>query len=117
MQMGAGLGISARYVRTLSAKMTGRVAIRAGMAGVEVEIGANRQISQFSTAGMSVSVGLAVRSSIPICYARDYVSEIRCESREFEDPVISTEGQRQDFSHVGLKCPTMYLIVPITALV
>lgn len=57
-----GLGVSVRYIRTLSEKMTGRVVARAGMTGVELEIGANRRISQFSTAGMSVSVGLMVRA-------------------------------------------------------
>lgn len=62
VQVGMGLGVSARYVRTLSDKMTGRVVARAGMSGIELEIGANRRISQFSTAGMSVSVGLMVRA-------------------------------------------------------
>ena len=57
-QVGMGLGVSARYVRTLSDKMTGRIVARASIGGVELEIGTNRRISQFSTAGMSISVGV-----------------------------------------------------------
>lgn len=58
VQVGMGLGVSARYVRNLSDTMTGRIVARASMGGIELEIGSNRRISQFSTAGMSVSVGL-----------------------------------------------------------
>ncbi len=55
-----GAGISARYVRTLTAKSTGRISARFGASGVELEVGASRRMSHSTTAGLYVSVGLAV---------------------------------------------------------
>ena len=58
--MGAGLGVSLRYVRQFTEKTAGRVVAKAGLAGLELELGATQRVSEFSTAGMGVSVGTQV---------------------------------------------------------
>lgn len=60
-QVGMGAGVSARYVRSLTEKSTGRISGRFGATGVELEVGASRRLSHSATAGLYVSVGLAVR--------------------------------------------------------
>ena len=59
-QVGAGLGISLRYVRQFTDKTAGRVVVKAGLAGLELELGATQRVSEFSAAGMGVSVGTQV---------------------------------------------------------
>ena len=68
-QVGAGLGVSLRYVRQFSEKTAGRVVAKAGLAGLELELGATQRVSEFSTAGMGVSVGTQVTHahSIRMC--------------------------------------------------
>ncbi len=63
-QVGAGLGVSLRYVRQFTDKTAGRVVAKAGLAGLELELGATQRISEFCTAGMGVSVGTQVSHSL-----------------------------------------------------
>ena len=60
VQVGAGLGVSLRYVRQFTEKTAGRVVAKAGLAGLELELGATRRVSEFSTAGLGVAVGTQV---------------------------------------------------------
>ena len=60
-----GLGVSLRYVRTIDEKTTARIVAKAGVTGIELEVGATRRVSQFSNAGMAVSYGYTVRNSCP----------------------------------------------------
>lgn len=61
-QVGAATGVSARWVHSLSDKASARTAIKLGTAGVELEVGASRRLSEHNTGGLSVVVGLAVGS-------------------------------------------------------
>ena len=54
-------GVSARYVRSLTDRSTGRIAGKFGATGVELEVGASRRLGHSASAGMYVTVGLAVR--------------------------------------------------------
>ena len=73
-QVGAGLGVSVRYVRQFADKASGRVVVKAGLAGVELELGATRRVSEFSTVGMGVAVGTQVctaKHCEALCQDRD----------------------------------------------
>ena len=61
-QVGVGLGVSLRYVRQFGDKASGRVVAKAGLAGLELELGASRRVSEFSTVGMGVAVGTQARA-------------------------------------------------------
>ena len=58
--MGALTAISGRAVWRFSDKSTVRAVLRVGTAGIEVELGGTQRVSEFSTAGLGVSVGLMV---------------------------------------------------------
>ena len=47
-------------MRQFTDKTAGRVVAKAGLAGLELELGATQRVSEFSTAGMGVSVGTQV---------------------------------------------------------
>ena len=59
--MGAATALSARAVWRFSDKSSVRAVVRAGTSGIEVELGGAQRVSEFSTAGLGVSVGLMVR--------------------------------------------------------
>jgi hypothetical protein len=52
--------VSLRYVRQFGDKASGRVVAKAGLTGLELELGASRRVSEFSTVGMGVAVGTQV---------------------------------------------------------
>ena len=64
-----GAGVSARYVRSLGRRFTGRVSGRFGSTGVELEVGASRRLAHSASAGLYVVVGLTVRRQglQPLC--------------------------------------------------
>lgn len=64
-QVGMGAGVSARYVRSLTERSTGRISGRFGATGVELEVGASRRLGYSASAGFYVAVGLAVRHNLP----------------------------------------------------
>lgn len=53
--------VSGRAVWRFSNKSTARFVLRVGTAGIDLELGGTQRISEFSTAGLGVSVGLMVR--------------------------------------------------------
>lgn len=65
IQVGMGAGVSARYVRSLTERSTGRMSGRFGSTGVELEIGASRRLGHSASAGLYVAVGLAVSPHNP----------------------------------------------------
>ena len=60
MQVGAATAISGRAVWRFQNKSTARIVLRVGTAGIDLELGGTQHISEFSTAGLGVSVGLMV---------------------------------------------------------
>ncbi len=52
--------ISGRAIWRFSDKSTARMVLRVGTAGIDLELGGTQRISEFSTAGLGVSVGLMV---------------------------------------------------------
>lgn len=60
-QVGAATALSARAVWRFSDKSSVRAVVRVGTSGIEVELGGAQRVSEFSTAGLGVSVGLTVR--------------------------------------------------------
>ena len=62
VQVGAVTAISGRAIWRFSDKSTARVVLRVGTAGIDLELGGTQRISEFSTAGLGVSVGLMVSS-------------------------------------------------------
>ena len=68
-QVGAVTGISGRYVRNLTERTSGRLAVRVGSTGVELEVGATHRLSDFSVAGASVIAGLAVRRLLALKFS------------------------------------------------
>jgi DnaJ homolog subfamily C member 11 len=65
-----GAGVSARYVRSLGRRYTGRVSGRFGSTGVELEVGASRRLAHSASAGLYIVVGLTVRCQgpLPTCH-------------------------------------------------
>ena len=61
-QVGAATALSARAVWRFSDKSSVRAVARVGTSGIEVELGGAQRVSEFSTAGLGVSVGLMVQS-------------------------------------------------------
>ena len=61
VQVGAVTAVSGRAVWCFSDKSTARLVLRVGTAGIDLELGGTQRISEFSTAGLGVSVGLMVR--------------------------------------------------------
>ncbi len=59
--MGAVTAVSGRAIWRFSSKLTARVVLRVGTSGIDLELGGTQRISEFSTAGLGVSVGLMVR--------------------------------------------------------
>ena len=60
VQVGAVTAISGRAIWRFSDKSTARAVLRVGTAGIDLELGGTQCISEFSTAGLGVSVGLMV---------------------------------------------------------
>lgn len=58
--MGAITGLVARVVRQLGELTTGRLNVRVSTTGVDVDVGCNRRVSEISTAGAAITVGLQV---------------------------------------------------------
>lgn len=65
-QVGAVTGISGRCIWRVNDKTSVRCALRLGTTGIDVEVGSSRRISDLSTAGLGVAVGLFVRLP-PLC--------------------------------------------------
>jgi hypothetical protein len=59
--------VSGRAVWRFSNKSTARVVLRVGTSGIDLELGGTQRISEFSTAGLGVSVGLGVCPWPPLC--------------------------------------------------
>ena len=59
-QAGAVTGLSGKLLWQYSPKVALKAAAKVGTSGVELELGASQQISEFSTAGCSVIAGLQV---------------------------------------------------------
>ncbi len=53
-------GVQARCVWRVAEGASLRAALRCGSTGVELELGGTRRISEFSSAGLAVAVGLQV---------------------------------------------------------
>ncbi len=51
----------ARIVRQLNETTTGRLSVKVSPMGVDVDIGSNKRISEVTTAGASITVGMQVR--------------------------------------------------------
>lgn len=66
MQVGAVTGIQARCVWRVNESTSARVALRVGTTGVDLEVGGTQRISEFSTAGLAVAVGLYVSAQSPL---------------------------------------------------
>ena len=60
VQVGAVTAVSGRAIWRFSDKSTARIVLRVGTAGIDLELGGTQRISEFSTAGLGVSVGLMV---------------------------------------------------------
>ncbi|CAK0784705.1 hypothetical protein CVIRNUC_007909 [Coccomyxa viridis] len=58
LNVGAATALSARAVWRFSDKSSVRAVVRVGTSGIEVELGGAQRVSEFSTAGLGVSVGL-----------------------------------------------------------
>ncbi|KAK9907695.1 hypothetical protein WJX75_008271 [Coccomyxa subellipsoidea] len=58
IEVGATTGIQARCVWRVNESTSARVALRLGTTGVDLEVGGSQRISEFSTAGLAVAVGL-----------------------------------------------------------
>ncbi|EIE26180.1 DnaJ-domain-containing protein, partial [Coccomyxa subellipsoidea C-169] len=58
IEVGAVTGIQARCVWRVNESTSARVALRVGTTGVDLEVGGTQRISEFSTAGLAVAVGL-----------------------------------------------------------
>lgn len=56
-------GLQARCVYRLGAKASLRGALRLGTSGIELELGGTQRLSEFSSMGLAVSVGLQVPPS------------------------------------------------------
>ena len=61
--MGAVTGLQGRCVYRLGAGASLRAALCLGTSGVELELGGTQRLSEFSSAGLAVSVGLQVRAT------------------------------------------------------
>ena len=71
-QVGAATALSARAVWRFSDKSSVRAVVRVGTSGIEVELGGAQRVSEFSTAGLGVSVGLMVRPPSHIRLSGDH---------------------------------------------
>ena len=60
VQVGAVTAVSGRAIWRFNDKSTARIVLRVGTAGIDLELGGTQRISEFSTAGLGVSVGLMV---------------------------------------------------------
>lgn len=67
VQAGLGAGISARCIWHVREGTTARVAARASLTGMQLEVGALQKVGDFSTAGCSVVVNLQVSICLYIC--------------------------------------------------
>lgn len=63
MQTGASLGIVAKAVWQVTASTSLRASAKLGTMGMELELGGNQQVTEFSSAGCSVVTGLQVQST------------------------------------------------------
>ena len=58
--------MSGKAIWRFSNKSTARVVLRVGTSGIDLELGGTQRISEFSTAGLGVSVGLMVCLPTPL---------------------------------------------------
>lgn len=62
-------GLQGRCVWKFSDSTSGRVALRVGTSGVDLEVGASQRVSEFSSAGLAVAIGLYVSHRSPVFLA------------------------------------------------
>ena len=63
--MGAVTGLQGRCVYRLSNKGSLRGSLRLGTSGIELELGGTQRLSEFSSMGLAVSMGLQVLHPAP----------------------------------------------------
>lgn len=70
IEVGAATGLTLRYARRVIENVMTRAALKLGLTGVEIDLGASRRLSDISSAGMSVVTGVGKGILLRLRYSR-----------------------------------------------